>query len=165
MTTRVELKISKLEAPLPHLPFYIRPINHIVRAFLRLGIPMGPVVLLRVRGRNTGKARRNPVGLFKDNGRRYLFSTFGGVNWVRNLRLAQQASIRHGWRTERVVPVELSLEEAALVLKKAVAPAFQGLGGMMFRDHFPLKPDAPFNDFLVEARRHPVFELRKPATN
>ena len=159
------MKISKLEAPLPHLPFYIRPINLIVRAFLRLGIPMGPVVLLRVRGRNTGKARRNPVGLFKDNGRRYLFSTFGGVNWVRNLRLAQQASIRHGWRTERVVPVELSLEEAALVLKKAVAPAFQGLGGMMFRDHFPLKPDAPFNDFLVEARRHPVFELRKPATN
>jgi len=64
-----------------------------------------------------------------------------------------------------VVPVELSLEEAALDLKKAVAPAFQGFGGMMFRDHFPLKPDAPFNDFLVEARRHPVFELRKPATN
>jgi deazaflavin-dependent oxidoreductase (nitroreductase family) len=165
MTARVDLKTNKLNAQPPHLPFYIRPINHIVRAFLRLGFPMGPVVLLRVRGRNTGKARRNPVGLFKDNGRRYLFSTFGAVNWVRNLRLAQQASIRHGWRTEKVIPVELPLEEAALVLKRAVAPAFQGLGGMMFRDHFSLKPDAPFNDFLGEARRHPVFELRKPAGN
>ena len=163
MKAEIEPSIKTLKTPLPRLPFYIPLFNHAVRTFLRIGIPMGPVTLLTVRGRNTGKKRRSPVGLFKHNGRRYLFSTFGEVNWVRNLRSAKQVTIRHGLRTEKVVPVELSLAETASALRDAVAPAFQGLGGMMFRDHFPLKPDSPYSDFIREAERHPVFELKTAA--
>lgn len=122
---------------------------------------MGPVTLLTVRGRKTGKLRRNPVGLFKHGGQRYLFSTFGDVNWVRNLRSAKRATVRQRWRKHTVIPVELSRAEAAVVLKETVAPAFQGLGGMIFGEHFSLKPDAPLSEFVEEAERHPVFELRE----
>ena len=159
MIARTEIRTEKPHGKPAHLPFYIPIINHAVRTFLRIGVPMGPVALLTVKGRNTGKARRNPVGFFKLNGRQYLFSTFGTVNWVRNLRAARQATVRKGFRSKRVVPVELSQEEAALILKNAVAPAFQGLGGKMFREHMPLKPDAPLSEFISQARQHPVFEL------
>lgn len=122
---------------------------------------MGYVGLLTVKGRNTGKTRRNPVGLFDYIGHRYLFSTFGDVNWVRNLRADRRASIKKGLRTREVAPIELSLSDAAEVLKGAIAPAFLGLGGKIFGSHFPLKPDAPISDFVEEAKRHPVFELRE----
>ena len=69
---------------------------------------MGYVGLLTVKGRKTGKTRRNPVGLFQYNRKRYLFSTFGDVNWVRNLRSAREASVKRGFRSRRVVPVDLS---------------------------------------------------------
>src|SRR5215470_5211295 len=98
------ITVSKTEK-LPHLPFYVPLLNHLVRSFLRIGVPMGPVTLLTVKGRNSGKARRNPVGFFKLNGRQYLFSTFGSVNWVRNLRAARQASVRKGLHSKTVIPV------------------------------------------------------------
>ena len=150
-------RISKL----PRLPFYIPVFNHLVRTFLRLGVPLSYVGLLTVKGRNTGKSRRNPVGLFNHNGHRYLFSTFGDVNWVRNIRSAKQATIKKGLTTKGVVPVELSLDKAAVVLKETIAPAFLGLGGKVFSSHFPLKPDDPIDAFVEEAKRHPVFELHE----
>jgi deazaflavin-dependent oxidoreductase (nitroreductase family) len=151
----------KQSSGVPRLPFYIPLFNHVIRTFLRIGVPFGYVGLMSVKGRKTGKTRRNPVGLFKLNGRRYLFSTFGDVNWVRNLRAAKTAMIRQGWHTRKVVPIELSLSETAEVLKGAIAPAFLGLGGKIFGSHFPLKPDDPISKFVEEAKRHPVFELRE----
>ncbi len=163
MMSEIESNAATGTTPLPHLPFYIPVFNHVIRAFLRIGVPMGPVTLLTVRGRKTGKPRRNPVGLFKHDGQHYLFSTFGDVNWVRNVRSAKQVTIRRRWHNVTVVPIELSLEDSARVLKETIAPAFEGLGGKMFREHFPLKRDSPFREFMEEAKRHPVFELREPS--
>lgn len=122
---------------------------------------MGYVGLLTVKGRNTGKVRRNPVGLFEHNGKRYLFSTFGDVDWVRNIRAARNAKVKKGLKTRAVVPVELSLNDAAVVLKETIAPAFLGLGGKVFGSHFPLKPEDSMDKFVEEAKRHPVFELHE----
>lgn len=146
---------------LPKLPFYIPLFNHVVRSFLRIGVPMGYVGLLTINGRNTGKTRRNPVGLFEHSGRQYLFSTFGNVNWVRNIRAARTARVKKGLKTRTVVPVELSLNDTAVVLKETIAPAFLGLGGKVFGSHFPLKPEDSMDKFVEEAKRHPVFELRE----
>ena len=143
----------------PKLPFYIPLFNHAIRSFLRLSVPFGYVGLLTVKGRKTGKTRRNPVGLFDYNGKRYLFSTFGDVNWVRNVRAAGTAIVRKKWTSKKVIPVELSPLETAKVLKEAIAPRFLGLGGKVFGSHFPLKPDAPLAAFIEESKRHPVFEL------
>ena len=126
---------------------------------------MGYVGLLTVKGRNSGKTRRNPVGLFEHGGKRYLFSTFGDVNWVRNIRAARTARVQKGLKTRTVVPVELSLNDAATVLKETIAPAFLGLGGKIFGSHFPLKPEDSMDKFVEEAKRHPVFELREAEQN
>ncbi len=145
-----------------HVPRIVPLLNHLTRSFLRLGIPMGPVGLLTVKGRVTGKSRRSPVGLFKHEGRKYLFSTFGEVNWVRNLRAAGQATIRRGLQSTRVSPRELTPEEAAPILKEDVAPFLKNrFAEMILGPHFRLEPDAPLADFVEEARRHPVFELRE----
>ena len=150
---------KKSNAP-PKLPFYIPLFNHAIRSVLRMGVPLGYVGLLTVKGRKTGKTRRNPVGLFEHNGKRYLFSTFGNVNWVRNVRVAGMATVRKGWRSQRVLLVELSPIETAKVLKEAIAPRFLGLGGKVFGSHLPLKPDASLAAFIEESKRHPVFEIR-----
>ena len=158
MITKTDLKIGST-AP-PKLPFYIPLFNHMIRSFLRLGVPLGYVGLLIVKGRKTGKTHRNPVGLFDYKGKRYLFSTFGDVNWVRNVRAAGTATVRKKWTSKKVIPVELSPLETAKVLKEAIAPRFIGLGGKVFGSHFPLKPDAPLAAFIEESKRDPVFELR-----
>jgi deazaflavin-dependent oxidoreductase (nitroreductase family) len=145
-----------------HVPRIVPVLNHLTRSFLRLGVPMGPVGLLTVKGRVTGKSRRSPVGLFKHNGRRYLFSTFGEVNWVRNLRAAGQATVRRGFHKTEVFPVELTPEEAAPILKESIAPFLKNrFAEIILGPHFKVKHDAPLSDFLTEARRHPVFELRE----
>ena len=163
MTTKINMK-TRSTAP-PKLPFYIPLFNHAIRTFLRFGVPLGYVGLLTVKGRKTGKTRRNPVGLFEYNGKHYLFSTFGNANWVRNVRAAGTATVQKGLRKQKVIPVELSTTENAQVLKNAIAPRFLGLGGKIFGSHFPVKPDAPLADFIEESNRHPVFELRNASTN
>src|SRR5436309_12627491 len=67
MITKTDL--NKRSAAPPKLPFYIPLFNHMIRSFLRLGVPLGYVGLLTVKGRKTGKTRRNPVGLFDHNGK------------------------------------------------------------------------------------------------
>ena len=143
-----------------HVPRVVPIFNHVIRNFLRLGVPMGPVGLLTVKGRVTGNSRRNPVGLFKRDGRSYLFSTFGNVNWVRNLRAAGPATIRRGFHKTQYFPVELAPEEAAPILKEAVAPFLSNrFAELILGPHFTVEPDAPLSDSVEEVRRHPVFEL------
>src|SRR5215472_3487774 len=61
-----------------------------IKGLLRLGLPMGPMVLLTVRGRKIGKAHTTPVDLFERDGHSFLVSTHRqeSSNWVRNLRAA-----------------------------------------------------------------------------
>ena len=145
-----------------HVPFFVPLFNHVVRSFLRIGVPMGPIALLTVKGRKTGKNRRNPVGLFDYKGSRYIFSTFGQVNWVQNVRAAGIATMRKRWHKQTVTIVELSPEQAAPILKEVVAPMVStGLAGKLFGRHFEATPNSPISNFMEEAKRHPVFELRE----
>jgi len=52
--------------------------------------------------------------------------------------------------------------EAAPILKEAVPPFLRNrFAEMILRPHFNVGPDAPMADFVEEAMRHPVFELRE----
>ena len=163
MRSNIELKPeTSQKIGSAHVPRVVALFNHVIRSFLRIGVPMGPVGLLTVKGRVTGKSRRNPVGLFKHDGRSYLFSTFGNVNWVRNLRAAGQATIRRGFLKTQIFPVELTPEEAAPILKETVAPFLRNrFAELILAPHFKVDSDSPLSDFVEEARRHPVFELRQ----
>jgi len=54
------------------LPPLVRITNRIVVPLLRLGVPIGPMYLLTVTGRQSGLPRTTPVATFEFEGKRYL---------------------------------------------------------------------------------------------
>lgn len=133
---------------------FVRMGNLFTRAMIRGGLRIRNSALLTVTGRKSGKPRSVPVAIAERDGERYLIGAFGVVNWVRNLRAAGEATLTYSGITEHVTAVELSPEQAAPILKEAVAtaPAF-------VRSYFDVTADAPLDDFIREAPRHPVFRL------
>ncbi len=141
--------------------FYVPMLNPLMKSFLHLGLPAGPMTLLTVRGRKTGRSRTTPVGLFNLENRRYIFDTFGNADWVRNLRAAREALIGRGWGRKKVIAKELSMDEAALVLKEIFAPYIASRFRSSFlRMGYSLTKDSTMEDYAREARRHPGFELQ-----
>ena len=146
------------------VPSIVPILNPLVRRLLRVGVPMGPNVLLTIRGRRSGRPRTVPVALMESQGRRYVFATFGEVDWVRNLREAGTAVLRRGRHEDAVVAVELTPEEAALVMSDALAPFLDSpVAASLLGRWYQLSADSSPADYLAEARRHPVFELRAAA--
>jgi deazaflavin-dependent oxidoreductase (nitroreductase family) len=139
------------------LPWWVPVFNRIARPLLAAGVPMGPDVLLTVRGRKTGVPRTTPVTICEDGGRRGLISPFGEVNWVRNLRVAGRATISAGRRREEVSAVELGPAEAAEFIRDVLAPhARRTRFGRWFVRHVD---GIDFDDPVVAAAGRPVFEL------
>lgn len=144
------------------VPFFIHLFNPIVRSLHRVGVPMGPTILLTVRGRKTGQLHTTPVGLFEGGGRRYVFATFGEVDWVRNLRSAGEATITRGRHSETVVAAELTPEEAESVLQEVLKPYLASrMRSSFLRMGYDLGPDPTKADFAELALHHPGFELRE----
>ena len=133
-----------------------------MKSFLYLGVPAGPMTLLTVRGRKTGRPHTTPVGSFKLEGHRYVFDTFGNADWVRNLRAAGEAKVGRGWRGKQVTAVQLSIEEAASVLKEILAPyAASRIRSSFLKMGYSLNKDSTMADYVREAKRHPGFELQE----
>ncbi len=145
----------------PGLPSIVPMLNPLVRRLLRVGVPIGPNVLLTIRGRTSGQPHTFPVALMESGGRHYVFATFGEVNWVLNLRAAGEALLKRGRHAEAVVAIELTAAEAAQVMADALAPflAFPVTASLL-RRWYDLAADSSPADYLAEARRHAVFELR-----
>jgi deazaflavin-dependent oxidoreductase (nitroreductase family) len=136
--------------------------NWILKKLLRAGVPMGPMILLTVRGRTTGQPRTTLVDLFERDGRRWLVATHGGgdSNWVRNLRAAGEGILTQGRRRQAIAAVELTPEAAGPVLKEVLGPRLASpVRGFVLRHTLDVAPDASLDDFISTARRHPVFEL------
>ena len=94
-----------------------------LRHLLRAGVKLGTMALITVRGRTSGLPRTTPVTLLEQDGRRWLASPFGDVNWVRNLRAAGEATLTRGRHSEKISAVELTAAEAAPILKQSLARA------------------------------------------
>src|SRR5438477_9126983 len=110
-------------------PRYVRLANVLTTTLLRAGVPLvGPglvigkyrMYLLTVRGRKSGQPRTVPLAIIERNGKRYIGSPFGIVDWVRNLRAAREAILTRGRRSETVNVRELPKGEAALVLREEI---------------------------------------------
>src|SRR5579864_4796022 len=106
-------------------PMYVRAANVMTTTLLRAGVKLvgsgqHPMYLLTVRGRKSGLPRTVPVGIWERNGKRYIGSVYGIVDWVRNLRAAREAILTRGRRSETVNVRELPQDEAALVLREDI---------------------------------------------
>jgi deazaflavin-dependent oxidoreductase (nitroreductase family) len=138
-------------------PWFVPYFNFIARPLLALGVPMGPDVLLTVRGRKSGLPRTTPVALCEYAGRRGLISPFGETDWARNLRAARRATISIRRRQEEVTAVELELPKAAEFIRDVLAPRARQtrLGEWFVRTIDKIDIDHP--DEAAQGR--PVFEL------
>ena len=145
------------------VPFYVSLLNPLMKGLLRVGVPLGAMTLITVKGRRTGRPRTTPVGLLEmKDGRKFVFGTFGNVNWVRNLRTAGEAVVGRGRRRGTFLTRELGAEEAAVVLKQVLAPYLSSRAGSAFlKMGYELDRDASAEDYLREARRHPGFEIKE----
>lgn len=146
-------------------PSWLRPIarlvlagiNPISRLLLAAGIPMGPIVLITIRGRKSGLPRTQPLALIDHFGRRGLVSALGEANWVRNLRAAGHATITVRGHKEEVTAVELELTEAVEFIREVYAP-FARL--VPFREWIVRNLDRIDLDNPEEvAKERPIFEL------
>lgn len=155
--------ISALNAP--RVPALIPLLNPLIRRLLGAGLPFGPNVLLTVRGRTSGRPHTFPVAILELEGRRYVQSPFGQVNWVRNLRADGAATITRRGHHEAVEAVEMPPESAGPILRDALAPYVRWrVGAALVGRFFNLRADSTVADYVAEARRHPMFELRPRAT-
>ncbi len=50
----------------------LRVVSTIITTLLRLGLPVGPAILLSVRGRTSGKSYTIPIELVEKSGMRFL---------------------------------------------------------------------------------------------
>jgi deazaflavin-dependent oxidoreductase (nitroreductase family) len=145
-------------------PSIVHLFNPLVRRMLAIGVPMGPNVLMTVRGRKSGKAYTFPVATLAVGEREFLFSPFGEVSWVHNLRAAGEATIRRGRRNRRMTAVELSPEAAATHLEEGMRPVLgMPLFGSMIAGWYGLNRHSTKADYLAAARAHPGFELTPAA--
>lgn len=143
------------------VPSIVHRLNPLVHRLLQLGIPMGPNVLITIRGRKSGQPRTLPVSILEADGRQFLFSPFGEVNWVHNLWAAGTATIRRGRRRQEVTAVEMAPDEAARYLEAGLQPVLGApLFGSMIAGWYGIDRQSTAADYLAAARRHPAFELR-----
>jgi deazaflavin-dependent oxidoreductase (nitroreductase family) len=145
-------------------PAAVRFFDPIAKRLLGAGVPMGPNALLTTRGRKTGLPRTTPVALVELEGRRWIQSPFGEVNWVRNLRESGEATLATGRRQESVSATELGTDEAATFYAERLAPYFRRIPApVRWAMGSMIGMQAILEDPAKAALEHPVFELRTKA--
>src|SRR5690349_5606022 len=145
-----------------HAPSIVRKSNSLTSRLLRAGLPMGPNVLLTVRGRSSGEPRTFPVAVVEVKGRRWIAGAYGDVQWTRNLRAAGEADLEVHGRVEHVRARELSRDEATTWFREVFQPYVGGLprvGRMFGRASFRLVGPEFLGDPERAAATRPVFEL------
>jgi deazaflavin-dependent oxidoreductase (nitroreductase family) len=129
--------------------------NPLIAGATRLGLSAWGSRILEVKGRNSGRPRRNPVNPLDHEGCRYLVAPRGHTQWVRNLRAAGEGDLLLGSRREHFTATELPDAEKEPVLraylrrwKWEVGQFFGGVG-----------PDSSPEDLQRIAPDHPVFRI------
>ncbi len=152
---------------------WLRAINPFARRMIPAGIPTGaPNVLLTVPGRRSGRPRTVPLGIVALDDRTFVQASFGEGGWVANVRAHCQATVTYpGGHSLPVQAIELPPEEAGAVLWRVLESYHRSrlLGVLLGRQFRPpigvlwrihLRIDDTVEEYVAEARRHPLFELR-----
>jgi deazaflavin-dependent oxidoreductase (nitroreductase family) len=101
----------------PRPPRYLNPMNKMMMAVQRLGIPTGPAMVLTVPGRKSGQPRSTPMTPFEFRGGLYVVAGYPGADWAANARAAGSGTLARGRRSREVRIVELTAQEARPVLR------------------------------------------------
>ena len=143
-------------------PSIIRKSNSLASRLLRAGVPMGPNLLLTVRGRASGQPRTFPVAVVEVEGRRWIAGAYGDVQWTRNLRAAGEADLEQHGHMEHVRARELTRDEATAWFRDVFQPYIGRLpfaGRLFGQAFFRLVGPEFIGDPERAAATRPVFEL------
>ena len=130
----------------------MRLANPPMRWLFGAGVLTGPNILLTVRGRSTGLPRTFPISMMELRGRRFVQASFGETQWVRNLRVAREAIITRGARSETVEAVELEPDDAALLMHDALA-RYRRWGFLAWLLPHGIRPPVSISEVLPLPRR------------
>lgn len=133
----------------------VRFVNRLIARVIGWNIAPPHTYLLTVHGRKTGKPYSAPVSLVEHDGKRWLVSPYGQVNWVKNARATGEVNLFRGGKTEILKIEELDSKQSAPVLKE-----YLKLAGIV-RPYFDARPNSPLEAFEAEALQHPVFLLEE----
>ncbi|TCP41123.1 deazaflavin-dependent oxidoreductase (nitroreductase family) [Tamaricihabitans halophyticus] len=89
----------------------------LVGGLARLGVSVRGAHQLVVRGRNSGQWHSTPVFPLRHAGSRYLVAPRGHTQWVRNLRVAGEGTLRVGRGSRTFSATELADEEKPAILR------------------------------------------------
>jgi deazaflavin-dependent oxidoreductase (nitroreductase family) len=138
-------------------PWWVTVFNPVARRVLATGVPLGFNGLLTIRGRKSGLPRTAPVAIIEVSGRRWVWSPWGDVHWVRNLRAAGRATITLRGREEEVSATELDPTQRVEFLRDVLGPVARD---MRFGMWFIRTVDGVDLDHPLEAAEgRAVFEL------
>jgi deazaflavin-dependent oxidoreductase (nitroreductase family) len=141
----------------PRLVFSL--FNPMAKALLGAGVPMGFNGLITIRGRKSGLPRTTPIAIIEVSGRRWVWSPWGEVQWVRNLRAAGQATVTVRRHREEMTATELDAAERLAFFRDTLGPVARGMrGGVRF---IRMIDGVDLNRPEEAALGRPVFELRR----
>jgi deazaflavin-dependent oxidoreductase (nitroreductase family) len=137
------------------LPRWLRVPNPVIVALQRLGLAIGTMRLLSVPGRKSGRLRTTPVSPLTVDGWRYIVAGHEGFDWVKNVRAAGWGILARGRKEERVILVELPVEERGPVLRQFPREVPHGV--QFFRHPYGVSGEP--EEFAALAPRCPVFRV------
>ena len=137
-------------------PRYLKPMNRVMMAVQKLGIPTGPAMVLTVPGRKSGQPRSTPMTPFEHDGGLYTVAGYPGSDWAANARAAGVGTLSRGRKSRRVKIVELSTEEAGPVLRSFAVKVPVGVG---FAKRSGLVDDGTPDEFAALAGQLSVFRF------
>ena len=140
------------------VPRVVPLFNRLAKPMVAAGLPMGPNGLLTVRGRTSGEPRTTPLAIIEVDGRRWVWSPWGDVHWVRNLRAAGRATVTVRRHAQEVAAVELDPTERVAFFRDTFAPMARSIpfGARFVR----LFDGVDIGDPVAAAQDRAVFELR-----
>jgi deazaflavin-dependent oxidoreductase (nitroreductase family) len=138
-------------------PWWVTVFNPVARRVLATGVPLGFNGLITIPGRKSGLPRTTPLAIIEVSGRRWVWSPWGEVHWVRNLRAAGRATVEVRGRKEDVSATELDLAQRIDFFRDVLGPVARS---MPFGTWFIRAVDGVDLDHPVEeAGGRRVFEL------
>jgi deazaflavin-dependent oxidoreductase (nitroreductase family) len=140
----------------PRPPRYLKPMNKVMIAVQKLGIPTGPAMVLTVPGRKSGQPRSTPMTPFEFDGGLYVVAGYPGAHWAANARTAGNGTLSKGRRSRQVKIVELTAEQARPILR--VYPAEVPVG-VAFAKRSGMVADGTSDEFEALAGRLAVFRF------
>lgn len=139
------------------VPRVVAFFNPISKRLLGAGLPLGPNALITIRGRQSGVPRTTPLAIIEFGGRRWVWSPWGDVHWVRNLRAAGRATITVHGKTEDVSATELDGAERVAFFRDVLGPVARRMRfGVLF---IRIVDGVDVNHPVEEAADRAVFEL------